>query len=93
MFLKKNVMVAEARINYAGLSEIQGLTQKQGAIYSNCFVRLFHRNSGVLVSEKKSDLRGEYVFKGLKASEVYFVVAFDRSKQYNAVIQDNVVPK
>lgn len=93
MFLKKNLVVSVAQVSYAGLSKIQGVTQKQGAIYGDCLVRLFHRNSGILVSEKDSDLQGGYYFKGLKADVAYFVVAFDKNKQFNAVIQDNVVPK
>ena len=41
----------------------------------------------------KPDNDGNYQFLGLSTSLKTFIVAFDQGQQFNAVIQDNVVPK
>ena len=57
-----------------------------------CRVRLFERISGRLIADVVTDNSGLYEFNHLvKAS--FFVVAHHPASQFNAVIQDNVVPK
>ena len=57
-----------------------------------CRLRLFERISGRLISEVMTDQSGNYVFNHLTTNK-FFVVAHHPASQYNAVIQDNVVPK
>ncbi|MDH1240759.1 carboxypeptidase regulatory-like domain-containing protein [Acinetobacter johnsonii] len=57
-----------------------------------CRVRLFEKLSGRLIADKLTDLNGNYEFDHL-AKINFFIVAHHPGSQYNAVIQDNVVPK
>lgn len=57
-----------------------------------CRVRLFHKNTGRLVRDIKTDNDGNYEFNKLLKT-AYFIVAHHPASQFNAVIQDNVVPK
>lgn len=57
-----------------------------------CRVRLYEKISGKKVSEVLTDKHGNYVFNNLSQTN-FFVIAHDPNSQYNAVIQDNVVPK
>ncbi len=58
-----------------------------------CRVRLFERKSGLLMAEVATDSQGYYAFYNLNDEERFFVVAHHPRLQFNAVIQDNVVPK
>ena len=58
-----------------------------------CRVRLFERKSGQLMAEVATDSQGNYAFYNLNDEERFFVVAHHPELQFNAVIQDNVVPK
>ena len=57
-----------------------------------CRVRLFEKNPGRLIADTATDEKGHYEFKGL-SNTIFFIVAHHPTSQYNAVIQDNVVPK
>jgi len=57
-----------------------------------CRLRLFERASGRLISEVMTDQSGNYVFNHLTTNK-FFIVAHHPASQFNAVIQDNVVPK
>ncbi|MCL6234013.1 carboxypeptidase regulatory-like domain-containing protein [Acinetobacter sp. ANC 5579] len=57
-----------------------------------CRVRLFEKLSGRLIEDKVTDHHGNYEFNQLTASK-FFIVAHHPMSQFNAVIQDNVVPK
>ena len=74
-----------------GLS-IKGQVKEVGAPIP-CRLRLFEKISGRLIADKLTDENGNYQFLGLNTNLKTFIVAFDRNKQFNAVIQDNVVPK
>ena len=58
-----------------------------------CRVRLFERKSGQLMAEVATDNQGHYAFYNLNDEERFFIVAHHPRLQFNAVIQDNVVPK
>lgn len=58
-----------------------------------CLVRLFEKASGVLFSETLTDDQGNYCFYNLTDNEFFYIVAHHPTLKYNAVIQDNVVPK
>lgn len=57
-----------------------------------CRVRLFEKLSGQLVAEILTDENGNYEFDHLTRVR-FFTVAHHPASQFNAVIQDNVVPK
>ena len=57
-----------------------------------CRVRLFERQTGRLINEVLTDNSGNYEFDHL-AMGTFFIIAHHPASQYNAVIQDNVVPK
>lgn len=76
--------------NDVGLS-ISGAVKELG-IPTPCRVRLHERLSGRLIFEKLTDNLGNYSFNHLTANK-FFIVAHHPRSQYNAVIQDNVIPK
>lgn len=57
-----------------------------------CRLRLFEKISGRMVFEKVTDQNGFYEFDHLTKTK-FFIVAHHPENQFNAVIQDNVVPK
>jgi len=77
-------------VNFHGLS-IKGSIAELGKLLP-CRVRLFEKSSGHIVSETLTNQNGFYEFNHL-VNNKYFVVAHHPASQFNAVIQDNVVPK
>ena len=73
-----------------GLS-IKGQVKEVGAPIP-CRVRLFEKLSGRLIADKLTDIYGNYEFDHLNKIK-FFIVAHHPTSQFNAVIQDNVVPK
>lgn len=55
-------------------------------------VRAYSRANGALLSSTYSDENGHYKMY-LPFDSAYTIVSIDRNKKFNAVIQDNVVPK
>ena len=76
-----------------GFGQIKGSTKKLGANYAPVLVCVFKRSNRQLLWETKSKADGSYAFRNIAVGLECFVVAFDPNNQYNAVIQDNVVPK
>lgn len=70
---------------------IKGVVKKQG-ISIPCRVRLFEKLSGKFVGEVLTDTLGNYKFDHL-AKVAFLTIAHDPASQFNAVIQDMVVPK
>lgn len=75
------------------ISSIRGSVEKLGQKYQNATIVLFGKNNLQAIAIRKSDSEGNYQFNGLGANLKTFIVAFDQNQQFNAVIQDNVVPK
>ena len=75
------------------VSNISGSTKKLGENYKNCLVILYSKINLSPIAVRKPNMNGDYMFLGLNNSINCFLVAFDNNKQFNAVIQDNVVPK
>ena len=75
------------------IAKIQGSVKKLGQQYQNANVVLYNKANLQPIAVRKPDQNGNYQFLGLNTDLKTFIVAFDASKQYNAVIQDNVVPK
>lgn len=75
------------------VAAIKGSVKKIGQNYHDAAVILFNKSDFQVIAIQKPDALGNYHFLGLNKSINCFVVGFDINKQYNAVIQDNVVPK
>lgn len=73
-----------------GLS-IKGQVKEVGAPIP-CRLRLFEKISGRIISETVTDPNGFYEFDNLTKTK-FFIIAHHPASQFNAVIQDNVVPK
>ena len=86
-FFKENSLY-----NSNHLGVIKGQVKKLGSQYQ-AIVRIYEKRSGLLVAQKATGLNGDYSFNGLNIDMPYFLTAFDPNNQFNAVIQDNVVPK
>lgn len=77
---------------YLGQSSIRGNVTKE-EIQCLAFVQLYESVSKALIAQTKTNENGFYSFDNLNPAFSYFVVAHDHTTKYNAVIQDNVVPK
>ena len=71
---------------------VKGSTKKLGANYAFQKVCLYSCANNQLIAATTSDENSNYQFEVYSSTPVY-IVAFDNDKQFNAVIQDNVVPK
>lgn len=75
------------------VAKVTGSVKKLGQQYQNATVALYNKANLLPVAIRKPDQNGNYQFLGLNTDLKTFVVAFDKNQQFNAVIQDNVVPK
>lgn len=75
------------------IASIKGSTKKLGKEYKNALVVLYSKRNLSPLAVRKPDEHGNYQFLGLDTSLKCFIVGFDSNHQFNAVIQDNVVPK
>ena len=75
------------------VAKIQGSVKKLGQQYQNATVVLYNKANLQPIAVRKPDQNGNYKFLGLNTDLKTFIVAFDKKQQFNAVIQDNVVPK
>jgi hypothetical protein len=82
-------------ITQNGNGKVQGTTKKLGVICPNVLVRLYERKSGnkLHIADTSSDKNGVYKFLNLPTDREFYVVGIDPASQYNAVIQDKLVPK
>ena len=72
------------------LLKISGVTKKLGVPVSATVFLV--KGSKILLSTQ-SDAAGNYKFSNLIKGQAYTVFAKDSNMKFNAVIQDNVVPK
>lgn len=75
------------------VATIKGSTKKLGEQYEDANIVLYNKANLQLIAVRKPDQNGNYQFAGLNTDLKTFIVAFDKNQQFNAVIQDNVVPK
>lgn len=75
-----------------GFGKVDGTIKKLGQNYSPVPVCLFRRDNRQLLWETKSKSNGSYFFRNVAVGLECFVVAFDPNNQYNAVIQDKILP-
>lgn len=73
------------------MTVVAGVTMELGIPVSRQ-VRAYSRANGSLIEFTNSDKNGQYKMY-LPYDIAYTIVSIDSNKQYNAVIQDNVVPK
>lgn len=86
-----NPYINDVRFDFKNPLKIKGSVKKTG-INLPCRVLLYDRVSNQLVADKLTDNSGNFEFNHL-SKMVFFIVAHDPASQFNAVIQDNVVPK
>lgn len=79
-------------INFGGLGYIEGVTEVFGLPdVPSPFKRVgIYRQTGQFITSQTSGADGSYRFNGLNLSMKYFVVAWDDSHNYRAVIKDNI---
>lgn len=75
------------------IAKVAGSVKKLGQQYEDATVVLYNKANLQPISVRKPDQNGNYQFLGLNTDLKTFIVAFDKKQQFNAVIQDNVVPK
>ncbi|HQZ60048.1 MAG TPA: hypothetical protein PLQ39_10255 [Acinetobacter sp.] len=75
-----------------GFGKVGGTIKKLGQNYSPVPVCLFRRDNRLLLWETKSKPDGSYSFRNVAVGLECFAVAFDPNNQYNAVIQDKILP-
>lgn len=71
---------------------IKGQVQQLG-IGRSALVNLYDKRTYQHLSTVKTDENGNYKFTGLAKVKTYFVISHHPQSLFNAVIQDNVVPK
>ncbi|WP_180158861.1 hypothetical protein [Acinetobacter sp. YH01026] len=75
------------------IAKVAGSIKKLGQQYQDATVVLYNKANLLPIAIRKPDKNGNYQFLGLNTDLKTFIVAFDKKQQFNAVIQDNVVPK
>ena len=75
------------------IAKIKGSVKKLGVQYQDATVVLYNKANLQPIAVRKPDQNGNYQFLGLNTDLKTYIVAFDKKQQFNAVIQDNVVPK
>lgn len=75
------------------VAKILGSTKKLGQQYQDATIVLYNKANLQPIAVRKPNQNGNYQFLGLNTDLKTFIVAFDKNQQFNAVIQDNVVPK
>lgn len=85
------IPIADTNQSKNAVYAIRGRVSELG-IKLPCRVRLFEKNSGRLIADVLTNDAGYYEIRGL-AKVAFFIVAHHPASKFNAVIQDNVVPK
>ncbi|MCK4082176.1 MULTISPECIES: hypothetical protein [Acinetobacter] len=75
------------------VGKIRGSVKRLGSGYENAKIVIYDKASLLPILVKKPNTDGSYHFLGLNRDMRCFIAAFDNNQQFNAVIQDNVVPK
>lgn len=75
------------------IAKVTGSVKKLGQQYLDAIVVLYNKANLQPIMVRQPDQNGDYQFLGLNTDLKTFIVAFDQNQEFNAVIQDNVVPK
>lgn len=92
MLIKNYISTHRAKTSFEGEKSIKGVVTKQG-IPAISVVRCYEKASGIMVCQTISTKSGKYRIPNLSKAYRYLITSFDPYSQFNAVIQDNVVPK
>lgn len=91
-----NYLLASIPANFGVKSTIAGIkgsVKKLGINYQQALIVLYNKTDLSPLAVRKPDQNGDYQFLGLNTDLKTFIAGFDDKQQFNAVIQDNVVPK
>lgn len=92
--LRKSLLSQEITLSETStVASIKGSVRELGRKYTDARVVIYNKANLQLLAVRKPDENGDYQIFGLNTDLPCFIVGLDHSKQYNAVIQDNVVPK
>jgi len=82
-------------IHFSGPGQIVGTVKEKGVpnIPLVRRVLLYSETTRLLVAEVWSSPNGDYRFETLDPVQRYFVIAFDHTQLYSAVVADNLVPE
>lgn len=83
--------VADSVVEFSNGLSIKGSVSELNTAIP-CRVRLFEKLSGRMIADISTNENGDYIFENLGKTK-FFIIAHHPSSQFNAVIQDNVVPK
>ena len=75
------------------IAKITGSVKKLGQQYQDATVILYNKANLQPIAIRRPDINGNYQFLGLNTDLKTFIVVLDKKQRFNAVIQDNVVPK
>ncbi|WP_180176007.1 carboxypeptidase regulatory-like domain-containing protein [Acinetobacter sp. YH12025] len=80
-----------------GFGQINGITTESHTsgtkLFPNAQICVFKKSTRELLWETKSKANGDYHVRNIAVGLECFVVAFDPTREYNAVIEDAVVAK
>lgn len=77
---------------YHGSGAIDGDITKEMANYANAKICVFDRINRALIWEFSPNTDGRYSVRNINPAREYFLIAFDNTREYNAVIEDMVKP-
>lgn len=80
------------RLTNHGSGRIDGQVEKESILYENAIICVFVKSTRSLLWEFKPGINGAYSVRNVDPKTEYFILAFDESQEYNAVIQDMVKP-
>lgn len=69
--------ISEDIPRFFGLARISGKVRVVESEAPSRIVRLYHRDSGVMIKSAQTDLNGDYRFDHLDGTQTYFVIALD----------------
>lgn len=75
------------------IAKIEGSVRRLGESYKAATIILYNKSNLFPIAAARPNENGDYQFLGLNIDLKTFIIAFDHNQHYNAVIQDNVVPK
>ena len=75
-----------------GSGSIKGVVKEMGVNVRSA-ISCYHKSSGRFIKRTQASIDGSYSFKGLSRDYYFFIIAHHPNDKFNAVIQDNVVPK
>lgn len=76
----------------SSVKAIRGVVERDSTFDSRV-VRLYDRDTGVLLESKETDLNGTFEFKSYGDEKQFYIVSLDDHPSYNGAIMDKVVPK